>query len=83
MRSLAEVRHERLLWGEPLSQPVPVETVIAVEHPLFEQEAVDDFAARRDDAFWAAYMRLPFTWQRFTNWWVARRWVRPRDIRKE
>lgn len=83
MQSPAEVRHERLLWGEPLSQPVPVEAVIAVEHPAFEQRAVDDFTAKRDDAFWAMQLKLPFTWQRFLNWWVARRWVRPRDITKE
>lgn len=83
MQSEAEIRHERLLWGEPLSQPVPVLAVIAVDDPANEQKAVDDFTARRDDAYWTIHVRKPFTWQRFTNWWVARRWVRPRDITKE
>jgi hypothetical protein len=46
-------------------------------------ESGDDFVARADDAFWAAFIRRPFSWQQYTTWWVARRWVIPRDIRKE
>lgn len=47
------------------------------------QRALDDSRSRQDDAWWAAYIRAPFTPQRYLNWWVARRWVIPRDIRKE
>lgn len=46
------------------------------------QVALDDSRARQDDAWWAAYVRAPYTPQRFLNWWVARRWVVPRDIRR-
>jgi hypothetical protein len=45
-------------------------------------EAIDDSRARQDDAWWARYIRLPYTPQRFLNWWIARRWVIPRDIRR-
>ncbi len=82
MRSEAEVRHERFLWGE-VAYPAPVIAVFGVEHPSQVQAALDEQVARCDDAFWLAYTRLPFTWQRFLNWWAARRWVVPRDIRKE
>ena len=40
------------------------------------------YGARMDDSWWAWYTAQPFTWPRFWNWWVARRWLIPRDIRK-
>lgn len=46
------------------------------------EAALADSRARQDDAWWARYVRLPYTPQRFTNWWVARRWIIPRDIRR-
>lgn len=52
----------------------------------FEEQlvpAIEDHATRMDDAHWARYVRGPFSWQRFTNWWIARRWVIPRDPRRE
>ncbi len=59
--------------------------VIAVTHI----EDGDDFGmaletsrARQDDAWWARYVRGPYTPQRFMNWWVARRWIVPRDIQR-
>ncbi len=56
--------------------------VIAVIDREDFAEALDDSRARQDDAWWARYIRLPYTPQRFTNWWVARRWIIPRDIRR-
>jgi hypothetical protein len=44
--------------------------------------ALADGLSRYDDRAWSWYITRPFTWQQFTNWWVSRRWVRPRDIRK-
>ena len=41
------------------------------------------YGARMDDAHWAWILTLPFSWPRFWSWWVARRWIVPRDIRKE
>ena len=41
------------------------------------------FGARMDDARWAWSVGLPFSWPQFYAWWVARRWIVPRDIRKE
>jgi hypothetical protein len=38
--------------------------------------------ARMDDAFWAARIRRPFTWQGYLDWFVSRRWLMPRDVRK-
>jgi hypothetical protein len=35
------------------------------------------------DAYWASFVRRPFTWQRFACWWAARRWVEPRDVRRQ
>lgn len=46
------------------------------------QRALDYSRARQDDAWWASYVRAPYTPQRFLNWWVARRWIIPRDIRR-
>lgn len=83
MRSEAEQRHERLLW-EPVSYPTPVLILIDAEHPAHIESAIAEQQARRDDAFWARFVkRFPVTPQGFLNWWVARRWVRPRDITKE
>lgn len=47
------------------------------------EDQLRESVARMDDAYWARYVMRPFTWQRYINWWIARRWVRPRDIRKE
>lgn len=57
--------------------------VIAVATDIDDlEEALDDSRARQDDAWWARYTRLPYSPQRFLNWWIARRWVIPRDIRR-
>ena len=45
-------------------------------------EAIADATARWHDRVWGRYVMKPFTWQRFTNWWVARRWIMPRDVRR-
>ena len=64
-------------------QPVPVLAVLVVEDLYDEGAALDDHIARMDDAYWARFVRQPFSWNRFTIWWVARRWIRPRNIQKE
>lgn len=38
--------------------------------------------ATMDDIYWTRRCRDPFTWQGFLNWWVARRWILPYDIRR-
>lgn len=70
------------LWPAGVSRPTPVIALISVEDGEDFAAALADSTARNDDAYWRHFIALPFTWQRFTNWWVARRWVRPRDIRK-
>jgi len=57
--------------------------VAAVEHPEQLVAAWEGAGARLDDAIWAARIRGPFSWQGYVDWWAARRWVRPRDIRAE
>lgn len=66
-------------------QPVPVLAVLWADGltAAEEEEHIAEGVARMDDAYWARYIRQPFSWHRFTIWWVARRWVRPRDIQKE
>jgi len=51
----------------------------------FEEQlgpAIEAHTELMDDAYWARFVRKPFTWQRFTTWWAARRWVMPRDPRR-
>lgn len=43
----------------------------------------DRTTAFMDDIYWARQVYAkPFTWQRYLNWWVARRWLIPRDVRR-
>lgn len=46
------------------------------------QAEFDRTTARLDDAYWERFVRGAFSWARFTTWWVARRFVEPRDIRR-
>lgn len=46
------------------------------------QRELDGAMSAYDDRLWSFQVTQPFTWQGFLNWWVARRWVLPRDIRK-
>ncbi len=56
--------------------------VIAVIDRDDFSEAIDDSRARQEDAWWARYIRRPYSPQQFINWWIARRWIIPRDIRR-
>lgn len=70
----------------PTRQPVPVLGIIWTELELDAREYEHQLGlttSKMDDAYWARFVRQPFTWQRFTIWWVARRWIRPRDIRRD
>lgn len=43
----------------------------------------DQLVAMVDDRNWSYLVtRAPFSWQLFTMWWVARRYIEPRDVRK-
>ncbi len=53
-----------------------------IEDGFLLEEALDADVARYDDAYWARVARRPTSPQRFLNWWIARRWVMPRDIRR-
>lgn len=61
--------------------------VLAVVAPEWAEDDgevdFDESLARQDDVYWAwAALRARFTWQLFLNWWVARRYVAPRDVRR-
>jgi hypothetical protein len=56
--------------------------VIFPERDEDVQPEIDDLDSRLEDAVWAGRLRLPFTWQRWLNWFVCRRWLLPRDVRK-
>ncbi len=47
------------------------------------ERGLSDGLSRYDDVAWSWYVRQPFTWQRFIDWWAARRWMMPRDVRKQ
>lgn len=83
----AEGRHAAALWGEAVSYPAPVLGVIYTDLELDASEYernLGEVRAKLDDAFWARFVRrAPVTPQGFLNWWVARRWLRPRDITRE
>lgn len=71
-------------WRGPVSYPAPVIGHFLVEDGFLVEPALEEDTARMDDARWArAARRLWVTPQQFLLWWIARRWVRPRDIRKE
>ncbi len=57
-------------------------SVIAVVDGEDFEASFADSQARMQDAYWARYVRGPYTPQRFINWWIARRWIIPRDIRR-
>lgn len=43
----------------------------------------EESTATRDDGFWSYIaFAAPFSWQWFLNWWIARRFVVPRDVRR-
>lgn len=43
----------------------------------------DREAGRMDDLYWARRVwQEPFSWALFYHWWVARRWLIPRDVRR-
>lgn len=65
-----------------LIRPAPVILAVTGDAPL-SSRALAHARSWSDDGYWAAFVRAPFTWQRFTNWWIARRWIIPRDPRKE
>ncbi len=59
--------------------------VLAVVLPEWAEDDVpidfDESLALWDDGFWHRVAWWPhFTWQWFLNWWVARRYVQPRDV---
>ena len=57
--------------------------VVLPEDPDAIWSSVERQASRLEDAYWDAVLRLPFSWQRFHDWWAARYWAMPRDIRRE
>lgn len=54
--------------------------------PEFDEDvgpALEDFSATLDDIYWARFVREWHGWRGVSRWWIARRWVRPRDVRRE
>lgn len=68
--------------GRPKQLFAPVLRVTFPETDADFGPGLADSLARRDDADWAWLVAQPYTPQRFLNWWVARRWVVPRDVRR-
>lgn len=62
-------------------QPVPVLAVVFGDRP--EHLELEESVARQDDVFWQQFSRRWSGWQGYLNWWVARRWIIPRDRKKE
>lgn len=62
---------------------IPVASVLLIEDGFLEGAHIEEHTARLDDAHWARFVRRMPSPQDFLNWWIARRWVKPRDITKE
>lgn len=60
----------------------PVVSLITPEGERDVPEGYDAYTATVDDLWWSHFVRRSFTWPSFYRWWVARRWVRPRDVRR-
>jgi hypothetical protein len=58
-----------------------VTAVIMIEDGYLVDSWAED-TARMDDAYWSRAARQPLSPQRFMDWWIARRWVMPRDVRR-
>lgn len=44
---------------------------------------MDEGMALYDDAYWSYFALVArFRWQHFVDWWVSRRYVMPRDVRR-
>ena len=67
--------------GQGVTYPAPTIAVITGDQEDMT-EALYDSVARRDDAYWLRFVRHRFSWTRFMYWWVARRWIVQRDVRK-
>lgn len=49
------------------------------DHPI----DFDESTAAADDRYWSwVAFAAPFSWMTFIRWWIARRWVVPRDVRR-
>jgi hypothetical protein len=65
-----------------VAYPMRVIAVIQSEFAAkvsFDMEEDYDFY---DDGYWAHFVAQPFTWDRFYRWWIERRFLAPRDVRK-
>jgi hypothetical protein len=60
--------------------PARVSRFISVEDEAAIEAALDDDLAWSDDAYWRRFVDRRFTWERYMTWWVARRFVVPRDV---
>lgn len=64
-----------------VSHLIPVDTVILAEDVRDVPAEVERSISEQDDRYWSAViMRRPFSWQGFLEWWIARRWLEPRDV---
>lgn len=72
------------LAGDGAKLLTPIAGHLLIEDGFLEEAFLDNDTARYDDAYWARVAgRFPAAPQTLINWWIARRWVRPRDITKE
>ena len=69
------------LWG-PVSYPTPVIVAMTDSFSSFAQ-SLEQGTAQMDDLYWWSVAYGPFSWRMFYQWWIARRWVMPRDVRKQ
>lgn len=73
------------MMPDGVSYPVPVLAVMLIDTDDQDEmeKAVYETESRYEDAYWnRVAWRRPFSWSVFAAWWVARRWIVPRDVRK-
>ncbi len=59
-----------------------VDLPVLVEWEEDFEGGLAEAVSKIDDRFWSYYVTRPFSWQRLANWWAARRWIQPRDVRR-
>ena len=65
-----------------VTYPRRVLAVIQIEDLADEERALADGTDLWEDAYWWSFVTGAFSWSRFMQWWIERRWLVPRDVRK-
>ena len=67
--------------GPVLAVALPGDEVLTIDTVNWDEQL-----SKLDDMIWSRYVfgrsGWPFSWHNHLMWWIARRWIEPRDVRK-